>query len=281
MSVYFKKKCLSVCCQKIYKRCVSFVSYSISFQGSMIGPINPTRGLRHGDPLSPYLFLLCVEGLSLSLKFAASNTSIQGCRICPQAPAITHLLFADDSFLFFKASTGEANSIKQILCAYDTVSSQAVNFQKSAIFFTSTVRRDKQDEIRDVLGVYNDIGNSKYLGLPSLIGRSKNSVFNYLKDNVWKKIQSWNTKFLSKAGKAVLIRNVAQTIPSYTMSCFLIPKTLCQEIEKMLNAFWWNSKSSSTKGVKWLSWTCMCMPKKSGGLDFRDLGGFNLALLGK
>lgn len=174
-----------------------------------------------------------------------------------------------------------ANSIKEILRIYETVSGQTVNFQKSAIFFSSNVRRDKQNKIRDVLGVYINIGNSKYLGLPSLIGRSKKSIFSYLKDKVWKKIQSWNTKLLSRVGKVVLIRNVAQTIPSYTMLCFLIPKTLCQEIEKMLNAFWWSSNSSSSKGVKWLSWTRMCMRKKSGGLGFCDLSGFNLALLGK
>lgn len=95
--------------------CVSSVSYSILFQGSTIDPINPSRGLRQGDPLSPYLFLLCVEGLSMSLKSAATDASIQGCRICTGAPAITHLLFVDDSFLFFKANTEQANSIKEIL----------------------------------------------------------------------------------------------------------------------------------------------------------------------
>lgn len=261
--------------------CVTSVSYSISFQGSNIGPILPKRGLRQGDPLSPYLFLLCVEGLSLSLKSAANNAFISGCRICSQAPAITHLLFADDSFLFFKATVDEANSIKEILSRYEFLSGQAVNYQKSAIFFSSNVRRDKQAEIKSILQVHSDIGNSKYLDLPSLIGKSKKSVFNYLKDKVWTKIKSWNTKLLSRAGKAVLLRNVAQTIPAYTMSCFLIPKTLCQEMERMMNAFWWSSNSSNNKGIKWLSWSSMSMSKKQGGLGFRDLDGFNLALLGK
>ena len=261
--------------------CVTSVSYSISFQGSKIGPIIPSRGLRQGDPLSPYLFLLCVEGLSLSLKAAADSGSIHGCRICTQAPAITHLLFADDSYLFFKASTIETNKIKEVLQLYEILSGQAVNYQKSAIFFSSNVRRDKQTEIRNLLGVFNSIEHSKYLGLPSLIGRSKKVVFRYLKVKVWQKIQGWNTKILSKAGKAVLLRSVAQTIPSYTMSCFLIPKTLCQEIERMMNAFWWKSNSSNNKGVKWLSWSRMSMSKEKGGLGFRDLHGFNLSLLGK
>lgn len=168
-----------------------------------------------------------------------------------------------------------------MLHSYEIVSGQAINFQKSAIFFSSNVRRDKQDEIKSLLGVSNDLSNSNYLGLPSLIGRSKKSVFKYLKDRVWKRIQGWSSKLLSRAGKAVLIRNVAQAIPSYTMSCFLIPKTLCKEIERMMNAYWWKSNSTNNKGVKWLAWDRMCMSKKRGGLGFRDLHGFNLALLGK
>lgn len=242
--------------------CVTTVSYSISFQGSMIGPIIPKRGLRQGDPLSPYLFLLCVEGLSLSLKNASLEGRVKGCKISSSAPTVSHLLFADDSFLFFKASAEEANSVKAVLNDYEEFSGQAVNFQKSAVFFSSNVRRDKQAEIKQILGVFSDIGNSKYLGLPSLVGRSKKTVFRNLKEKVFQRIQGWNAKLLSRAGKAVMIRNVAQTIPSYTMSCFLIPKTLCQEIEGMMNAFWWRSSSNNRKGIHWLAWNKMSMSKK-------------------
>lgn len=88
-------------------------------------------------------------------------------------------------------------------------------------------------------------------------------------------------KCLSKAGKAVLLRNVAQVVPSYAMSCFLLPKSMCKELERMMNSFWWGSKDNNRKGLRWLSWTNMSMSKKLGGLGFRDLYGFNLALLGK
>lgn len=83
---------------------------------------------------------------------------------------------------------------------YEVFSGQAVNYQKSAIFFSSNVRRDKQEEIKDLPGVFNGIEQSKYLGLPSLIGKSKKIVFRYLKDKVWQKIQGWNTKLLSREG---------------------------------------------------------------------------------
>lgn len=91
--------------------CVSIVSYSVNINGTQVGPILPSRGLRQGDPLSPYLFLFCVEGLSGALRKSAEQGRITGCKIHSQAPAITHLLFADDSFLFCKASVEEANEI--------------------------------------------------------------------------------------------------------------------------------------------------------------------------
>lgn len=92
--------------------CVSTVSYSVNLNGTQIGPIIPSRGLRQGDPLSPYLFLLCVEGLSGAIKSSAEQGKITRCKIHSQAPAITHLLFADDSFLFCKASLEEAREIQ-------------------------------------------------------------------------------------------------------------------------------------------------------------------------
>lgn len=155
------------------------------------------------------MFLLCVEGLSTSLKNAAIDNLIQGCKISVVGPAITHLLFAYDSFVFFKATTEETRQIKDILQSYEVFSGQAVNYQKSAVFFSSNVQKDKQLEIKSLLGVSNDLGDSKYLSLPSLIGKSKKTLFRYLKDKVWQRIQCWNTRLLSRVGKEVLIRNLA------------------------------------------------------------------------
>lgn len=86
--------------------------------GELIGPIFPKRGLRQGDPLSPYLFLQCIEGLSNAIDEAAFGDKLHGCRVSANAPEFTHLLFADDSFLFFKATKEEAVCVKEILARY-------------------------------------------------------------------------------------------------------------------------------------------------------------------
>lgn len=143
------------------------------------------------------------------------------------------------------------------------------------------MRVDKQNVIKQLLHVTNDLSTRRYLGLPSLIGRSKKNVFNSLKHRLWNKLKGWSSKCLSKAGKAVLLRNVAQAVSTYAMSCFMLPKSLCKELGRMMNSFWWGSKEGSNRGIRWLSWSNMNMSKASGGLGFRDLFGFNLALIEK
>lgn len=135
---------------------ITTVEYSICFNGTSVGPTYPKRGLRHGDPLSPYLFLLCVEGLSKSLRNVEAAGRIHGCKIGDGAPAISYLLFTDDNFLFFRASREEVTCIKTVLNSYESLSGQAVNYQKSGIFFSANVRRDKHQEISSILGVYTE-----------------------------------------------------------------------------------------------------------------------------
>lgn len=144
---------------------------------------------------------------------------------------MTHLLFADDNFVFFQARSEEAEYIKGLLTTYERFSGQSVNFQKSGIFFSSNVRRDKQVELADILGVHNEITASKYLGLPLLVGRSKTRVFGYLKEEASKRILRWQARPISQAGKLVLLRTMAQANPSYAMTCFVLPKSLCNNLE--------------------------------------------------
>lgn len=125
------------------------------------------------------------------LDQASSNGSISGCKVSHSTPIITHLLFADDSFLFFKATMKKVGIIKRLLNEYEKSSGQAVNYQKLGVFFSANVSRSKQQELCDVLGVHNGTTDSNYLGLPSLVSKSKKQVFGFLKERASKRIQSW------------------------------------------------------------------------------------------
>jgi hypothetical protein len=237
--------------------------------------------LRQGDPLSPYLFIICVEGLSALIRQAEARGDIHGVKICKNAPIISHLLFADDCFLFFRANHNEAVVMKNILTTYEAASGQTINFQKSEIFCSRNVTQSDRDSIATTLDVQAALGTGKYLGLPSMIGRSKKAIFSFIKDRIWKKINSWSSKCLSKAGREVLIKSVLQSIPTYFMSIFQIPSSLCDEIEKMMNFFWWGHFGSQNKGIHWLSWDKLTIHKNEGGMSFKNLHAFNLSLLGK
>jgi hypothetical protein len=114
-----------------------------------------------------------------------------------------------------------------------------------------------------------------------MIGRSKNVVFSFIKDRVWKKTNYWSSKSILKAGREVLIKSVLQSIPTYFMSLFTILSSLCDEIEKMMNSFWWEHSGASTKGIHWMSWDKLAMHKNDGGMGFKSLPVFNIAMLGK
>lgn len=135
--------------------------------------------------------------------------------------------------------------------------------------------------ISNILQVNIAIEIDKYLGLPSMIGRSKKDMFKFIKDQVWRKINSWGGRSLSKAGKEVMIKSALQSIPTYFMSIFLIPSSLGDEIEKMMNSFWWGNGGNRNKGIRWLSWYKLYVHKRSGGMGFKNLYMFNMALLGK
>ncbi|KAK9142857.1 hypothetical protein Syun_012257 [Stephania yunnanensis] len=160
---------------------VSTVKLSVNLNKDIVGQLFP---IRQGCPLSPYLFILCVEGFSALLKKAKLENRIQRSRVVTGVPSISHLLLADDNFLFFQATPKGATNMKQILDEYEVASGQAINFCKSAIMLSSNVQETLAHDIQDIIGVQTDITGITYLRLTSLIGRRKCEIFSFLKDRM-------------------------------------------------------------------------------------------------
>ena len=133
--------------------CVTSPFFSVLINGKPFGMIHPTRGIRQGDPLSPYLFLLCAEGFTSLLQKAVLEGNIQGVSICRRAPRISHLLFTDDSLLFCRATYKETKVVLEILKLYAEASSQCINMDKSSVFFSSNTSPQIRDLIKVLLGV--------------------------------------------------------------------------------------------------------------------------------
>ncbi|XP_012087680.1 uncharacterized protein LOC105646435 [Jatropha curcas] len=180
-----------------------------------------------------------------------------------------------------RAEDSEERTLKHILLAYEQASGQEISLQKSSITFSANTPASRRDLICNTLGVEEKDSLGCYLGLPSHVGRKKREVFGYLKDRIWRKVSSWKDGMLSRAGKEILLKTVLQAMPSYVMSLFLLPKTLCSEIEGIMNKFWWESGGANSKGIHWLAWEHMAYPKGFGGMGFKRLREFNVSLLGK
>uniref|UniRef100_A0A803NJP8 Reverse transcriptase n=1 Tax=Cannabis sativa TaxID=3483 RepID=A0A803NJP8_CANSA len=176
---------------------------------------------------------------------------IQGCRVAHLAQSITHMLFTNDSYFFCQASENAAASISNLLDLFESASGQKVNPSKSSIFYSPNIDGTTRLRICSTFHMNEAIEGSLYLGLPNIICRNKNAIA---------RVNSWDGKFLSRAGKEILLKTVIQSLLTYAMSVFLLPLG---------------------RGIIWMSWDRLAKPKEEGGMGFRHLHDFNLAMLAK
>ncbi|CAA7054921.1 unnamed protein product [Microthlaspi erraticum] len=261
-------------------RCITSVQYKVLLNGQPKGRIIPQRELRQGDPLSPYLFILCTEVLKANLNKAEDMKRITGLKMARASPAVSHILFADDSLFFCRASAEESQVLIQILKEYETTSGQQINMGKSSVQFGHTVDLDVRREIHQNMGITTVEGVGSYLGIPDSLGGAKTKIFSFLVERQNQRINGWNSKWLSKGGKKVLIKSVASAMPTHVMSCFRLPKGITNKLSGAVSNFWW-SNSGQSRGIHWLAWSKLCRQKKDGDLGFRVIEDFNTALLAK
>ena len=148
-----------------------------------------------------------------------------------------------------------------------------MNLEKSLVYFSSNTIGSQRQQMLQFLGVKEVERFDSYLGLPTLIGRAKYYTFSYLKDRIWKKLQGWKGLVLSRVGKEILIKAVAQSIPTYTMSVFQLPMKLCDELNSMCARFWWGQVGDERK-IHWKRWDKLSIPKEGGWYGFSGLERF-------
>lgn len=240
---------------------------------------SPRAVISQGDPLSPNLFICCVEAFIQMVEMAMRQRRLTGTRVAPTAPLISNLCFADDTILFTQATAQEVEVVREVLEKYAAALGQIIHMQKSTMVFIPNIQTVEADAIQQILPFQVVEKFDRYLRLPARVGRSRVESFSYLKDKLWARVQKWNGKSLSMAGREVMIKSVLQAIPTYVMSCFKLPESILDGVEKIVRRFRWGSKQS--KGISWISWAKLCGAKVDGGMGFRDMAGFNLALLTK
>lgn len=145
--------------------CVSIVTFSFLINGSPRGYVKPNRGIREGDPISPYLFIICGEVLSGLCLRAQEKGKILGIKVARGCPRVKHLLFADNTMFFYKANVKNCHELKRILTTYEEVSGQMINYQKPSISFSRKTPQRKKNQMKEILQICSKGGVGKYLGV--------------------------------------------------------------------------------------------------------------------
>jgi hypothetical protein len=261
-------------------RCVRSVKFSVLVNGQLTETFIPSRGLRQGDPLSPYLFLFVAESLTKVINKAVQANMLQEFKICRNSPGISHLMFADDCLLFFRASQDQASMIKDVISAFEEGSGQLLSANKCSLLFSDNCPEPIQQQVRQTLDVSRDTFEDKYLGYPTPEGRMRKGKFQPSKERLSKKLNNWAERLMSMGAKDELIKSVAQAIPIHSMSIFKLPAGFHDDYMKLVRNFWWGEDEKKRK-VHWASWDILASPKNLGGIGFRDTKLMNQALLAR
>lgn len=200
--------------------CIESVSYSFLINGSPQGLVNPSRGLRQGDPLSPHIFILCTEVLSAFCNRGQADGALPGVRVSRRSPAINHLLFADDTMFFCKSKSSCVTALLKILSIYEQVSGQRINPQKSAITFSAKTPETVRNRVKQALEIYSEGGVGKYLGLPEQFGRRKRDIFASILDRI---DPPWLLALLCFSGK--IQRHAKSDLVGHVVLSYYIPMT--------------------------------------------------------
>lgn len=186
------------------------------------------------------------DGLDAILKQDIEGNLITPMRVCPQAPGISHLLFADDTLLFFRANATEANHVRAALERYATATGQVINPNKCSILFGPRCPEMNKQEVMHTPEVVNASIEEKYLGFPTPSGRFSSGKLKNLQQQLMKRIIQWG-ELMSQAGREVLIKAVAQSLPTFLMSIFKFPRSTCDDLACMIRIYWWGAYRGKRK----------------------------------
>lgn len=248
--------------------CIRGCMISLKVNGSLEGYFSAKSGLRQGDPLSPYLFVIAMEALSVCLKSTTSNDTFRF-HWHTKELSLNHLIFADDLMLFSYGDLLSINCILEGVHLFSSMSGLHPNEEKSLCFFAN-VPEEVQNEVLISTGFQKGTLPIRYLGLPLLSTQLSFRDCRPLIMKIRGKIELWMNKLLNHAGRLQLLKVVLFSIQSFWSVHLSLPASVLKEIQSLLLKFLWGGSVSNTKQVK-VSWKECCYSKDEGGLGIKDL----------
>ncbi|KAJ9542372.1 hypothetical protein OSB04_028878 [Centaurea solstitialis] len=249
------------------KELITMPTYFVSINGKAKGFFKAARGIRQGDPLSPYLFTLVMEGFMMLLSQCIEEVSSFGYHFGCDELKITHLYFTDDLFVFTKADVVSVEVVKKALSLFALRSGLSPNLSKSDIFF-GNVSQSAKGAILECLPFHMGSFSIRYLGAHLSPVSLKVVDYGALIMQVRNRILNWKLKFLSFGGRRQLIISVLQSFQLYWMAVYVIPSAVIHELEALFRDSLWSHKDFS-RGRCRIACSLVCKPKRSGGIGFK------------
>jgi ribonuclease HI len=257
---------------------VTSVETNVKWHGARSDYFRPQRGIRQGDPISPYLFVLCMDKLSHLIMHEVDKNRWKTLRAGRHGPLVSHLMFADDLLLFGEATSCQMNCLLEVLNKFCGMSGQEVSYEKTSILFSKNVDQATRNMLIQTSS-FRETGHlGKYLGVPVTGRAPRKADYQYIIDHVSSKLANWKADQLSFAGRITLAKSVMEAIPIYPMMTNCIPKGCLEEIQRLQRNFIWGDINGARK-YHAVGWEVVTTPKCYGGLGLRRLDEMNQACI--
>jgi len=261
------------------RACLESATISVLVNGSPTKEFKPSRGLRQGDPIAPFLFLVVAQGLAGLVKQATRKKLFTGLKVGHKKVDVNLLQFADDTLFVCESNIQNIKCIKAMLRCFELSSGLRVNFHKSKIGAIGVDRYEVKMYLNILHCSIMEIPFT-YLGLHIGGNQSRCSFWEPVLAKIRKKLSVWKGRNLSFTGRVCLIKSVINAITLFFLSFFKVPVRVCKEITKLQRKFLWGWGAEERK-IAWTSWENICKAKEEGGLGIKRIDLFNKALLAK
>ncbi|XP_058761431.1 uncharacterized protein LOC131634822 [Vicia villosa] len=256
--------------------CIFSSHMSVLVNGSATKEFKVHRGLRQGDPISPFLFVIAMEGLSALMRKSIEVGDFQPFKY-GEDDFVDILQFADDTVIIGEPTSDNLWSMKVILRGFELVSGLKINFHKSN-FFGTNIGDWLYSSATSFLSCKKGSFPFKFLGIWVGERANKTKVWKDVVNNIKARLSVWKGRNISIGGRVTLIGSVLNAIPIFTLSFYKAPSKIIKEIRGLLSNFLWNGNANK-RSIHWVKWENVCKPKEKGGLGIRDVGDINRALL--
>ncbi|MFS7958360.1 putative RNA-directed DNA polymerase [Helianthus anomalus] len=252
---------------------------AVLVNGSPTFEFGCSKGMRQGDPISPFLFIIVMEAFTSMIRRASRVGALRGIVLPNNGPVLTHLLYADDCVLMGEWARNNVKNVVLLLRCFYLCSGLKINMSKSSIFGIGVENGDVE-AMASILKC--KVGETPFAHLGIMVGAKMSRVVNwkFVFDLFEARLSLWKASMLSIGGRVTLIKAVLESIPNYYLSLFKAPASVLNGLEAIIKRFLWGGDDRYRK-LHWVAWDRVTTPIDMGGLGLSKLKEINIALMSK